>query len=83
MNHAYGIRVRKAFVSEHNWYELNACDGRLFLAFGVFLLAFAYVGKDLAPPPTSLWTPVFMVAPLVAIILILVLINNFALRLPE
>ena len=54
MNHAYGIRIRKAFVSESNWYEINAYGGKLLLVFGLFLLAFGWLGQDFAPPPTSI-----------------------------
>ncbi len=83
MNHAYGIRLRKAFVSERNWYEINAYGGRLLLVFGLFLLAVGSLGNDLAPPPTSPWAPVYLVVPLLAIIPILILINAFARRLPD
>jgi hypothetical protein len=83
MNRAYGIRVRKAFLSDSNWYELNAYGGKLFLVFGIFLAAFGWVGKDLAPPPTSPWAPVFTIAPMLTIIPILLLVKSFAGRLPE
>lgn len=83
MNHMYGIRVRKAFVSKDNWYELNAYGGKLFLAFGLFLLFFAFGAKDVAPQPTSIWAPVFLAGPLLLIVPIGVLINTFARRLPD
>ncbi len=83
MNHLYGIRIRKAFISNRNWYELNAYGGKLFLFFGLFLAAFGRWGKDFAPPPTSPWAPVFMVAPMMTIVPIIVLIKSFARRLPE
>jgi uncharacterized membrane protein len=83
MNRVYGIRVRKAFVSNENWYELNAYGGKLFLAFGLFLLVFTFLAKDVAPPPTSIWAPVFLAGPLVLIVPVLALVNAFARRLPE
>ena len=83
MNRAYGFRLKKAFVSENNWYALNAYGGKLLLAFGLFLLAFGYLAKDLAPPPTSLWAPVFMIVPLLALIPLLLLVKAFAGRLPD
>jgi hypothetical protein len=82
-NRAYGIRVRKAFVSERNWYEINAYGGKLFLVFGLFLLGFGFLTKDLAPPPTSLWAPVFLAVPLLAIVPVIALIHAFARRLPD
>ena len=83
MNRVYGIRIRKAFISDSNWYALNAYGGKWLLGFGIFLAAFGLFGKDFAPPPTSVWAPVFMAAPMITIIPILLLIKSFASRLPE
>jgi len=83
MNRMYGIRIRKAFISNSNWYALNEYGGKLLLIFGVFLTAFGVLGRDFAPPPTSAWAPVFMAVPLIAIIPILLLIKSFASGLPE
>src|SRR5208283_2008097 len=83
MNHAYGIRIRKAFASQRNWYEINVYGGKLLLVFGIFLLAFGWLGQGFAPPPTSPWAPVFMVLPVLAIVPVLALINGFARRLPD
>lgn len=83
MNRVYGIRTRKAFVSERNWYELNAYGGKVFLALGLFLIAFGWLGARVAPPPTSLWAPVFMAVPLLAVVPAIVLINVFGRRLPD
>lgn len=83
MNRVYGIRIRKAFISSSNWYALNAYGGKCLLVFGIFLAAFGLLGKDFAPPPTSVWAPVFMVAPMITILPILLLVKSFAGRLPE
>ena len=64
MNRAYGIRIAEAFASERHWYEINAYGGKLFLVFGILLTAFGLVFRDAAPPVTSLWSPVFIVGPL-------------------
>ena len=84
MNPAYGIRLPKAFVSQSNWYALNAFGGKLFLGAGLLLMAFGLGSRDLAPPPTSPWAPVFLIAPLaVAIIPIVIALMIFARRLPD
>jgi hypothetical protein len=83
MNRAYGIRTRKAFASESNWYAVNAYGGKLFLGLGLFLVVFGYFGRGLAPEPTSLWAPVYMIVPLLALVPVFVLINGFARRLPD
>jgi hypothetical protein len=83
MNRVYGIRVQKAFVSDGNWYKLNSYGGKLFLVFGLFLFGFGCLGGYFAPPPTSLWAPVYLVVPLTAIVPVVVLINAFARGLPD
>lgn len=83
MNHIYGIRTRKAFASEANWYAINAYGGRLFALYGVALVAFGWLARDSAPPPTSVWSPVFTVGPLVLVLPVLLLINAYGKRLPD
>ncbi|MDO8988161.1 MAG: SdpI family protein [Sideroxyarcus sp.] len=83
MNRRYGIRVREAFASQRNWYEINAYGGKLLLAFGVFMLAFGYLGRDYAPPPNSAWAPVFLVIPLLSLAPVFARIKAFARQLPE
>ena len=83
MNRAYGIRTRKAFASESNWYAVNAYGGKLFLGLGLFLVVLGYFGRGLAPEPTSPWAPVFTIVPLLALVPVFVLISAFARRLPD
>jgi uncharacterized membrane protein len=82
MNRAYGIRIPKAFTSDSNWYDINAYGGKLLLAYGLALVAFGVLARDSAPPPTSIWTAVFIVGPLVLVFPILALISAYARRLP-
>ena len=82
MNRFYGIRIPKAFVSDSNWYAINAHGGRVFIAYGVALVTFGLLARDLAPPPTSIWTAVFIVGPMVLVFPLLALINAHARRLP-
>lgn len=83
MNRGYGIRIPKAFASESNWYEINAYGGKLFLAFGLFLLLFAGFTRRVAPPPRSPWAVLYLLAPLSALVVVLVLVESFARRLPD
>ena len=78
MNRAYGIRVPEAFTSEARWYDINAYGGGLFLVYGVLLAAFGFLARDLAPPKTSLWSPVFIGAPLLVALALLPLIRSYA-----
>jgi hypothetical protein len=83
MNRFYGIRIRKAFVSPHNWYEINAYGGKLLLVFGLLLLAYGLISISFTPPPNSAWTPVFLLIPLLLIVPLLAMITAFARRLPD
>src|SRR5260370_18107000 len=64
MNRAYGIRIPEAFTSVARWYDINAYGGRLFLGYGVLLAAFGLLARGMAPPKTSLWSPLFTFGPL-------------------
>ncbi|HVC48367.1 MAG TPA: SdpI family protein [Terracidiphilus sp.] len=84
MNRGYGIRVRKAMVSEANWQAINRFGGVVFLVVGLLLVVFGYVSAGMAPPPRSLWAPAFLVVPLlVGGILVALLIGVYAGTLPD
>lgn len=82
-NPLYGVRIPKAFVSDRNWYEINAYAGKLFLLYGLALWAFSVFAEDLVPPPPSLESGLFTAGPLVLLFPILLLIRSFARRLPD
>ncbi len=83
MNRWYGIRLRKAFASERNWYEINAYGGKAIFWYGVALMALGWFGREWMPPATSLWAVGFLALPLLAVVPVLVAIHRFARRLPE
>lgn len=82
MNRWYGVRTRKAFASEDNWYELNAYGGKLLAAYGGLLVLAGVIGLRIAPDPTSLWAPVYMAVPMLPLIVVLLLINARGKKLP-
>ena len=78
MNRAYGIRIPEAFTSDARWYDINAYGGRLFLVYGVLLSAFGFLARDIAPHAASLWSPVFIVGPLLVALALLPPIRSYA-----
>jgi hypothetical protein len=82
MNRAYGVRIPKAFESEHSWYAINAYGGKWLLVYGLLLALYGWAVRDSAPPPSSLWTAPFIVGPLLLVFPILGLISSYARRLP-
>jgi len=84
MNHLYGIRIRKAFVSRANWDAINSFGGKLFFAFGLLLMIYGWFSLGWAPSPRSSLAPVFLIAPLaVALAVGAILMSVFASRLPD
>ena len=82
MNRVYGIRVPEAFVSDSRWYAINAYGGRILMVYGVALVVFGLLARDSAPAPTSIWTAVFIVGPMLLLFPLLFLIRSYARRLP-
>ena len=82
MNRIYGIRTRKSFVSDSNWYAINAYGGKVLMAYGVVLFTFGLLARNSAPPPTSIWTAAFIVGPMLLVFPLLGLIGAYARRLP-
>ncbi len=80
MNRAYGIRIPEAFGSDARWYDINAYGGRLFFVYGVLLTSLGFLARDLAPAKTSLWSPVFIVGPLLVALALLPPIRSYARR---
>lgn len=43
MNTFYGIRIKKAFLSDDNWYKINEYGGRKLIVWSVVLALFGVV----------------------------------------
>jgi hypothetical protein len=80
MNGIYGIRIPESFTSDACWYDINAYGGRLSLTYGILLTVLGYLARDLAPPMRSLWSPVFIVGPLLGMLALVPLIVSYARR---
>ena len=39
MNHFYGFRIRKAFESEDNWYEINCYGAKALIRWSLVIMA--------------------------------------------
>jgi uncharacterized membrane protein len=82
-NHIYGIRTPRAFVSERNWYDINAFGGWVFLVFGCILIGLGSVLQQFAPEPTSPWASAFVALPFVLLIPVLIVIGVYSRRFPD
>ena len=72
MNHLYGVRIKKAFESEENWYKINAYGGRLLMIWGA-VLAVLSVATFVLPLGSMEHpnTPMIAIASLVPVIVII------------
>jgi hypothetical protein len=82
MNRWYGVRVRKAYVSDSNWYAINEVGGRWLAAAGAVL---ALIGGAvlLWPPKTVAGLLIASLAPAPLVLFILIPVLRFARRLPS
>ncbi len=81
-NRFYGVRTRRAFASEQNWYALNAFGGKCLLGYGVFLIAAGAFERTLHISRYSVWQVALVLVPVLAVVPVLVLIGAYGRRLP-
>jgi hypothetical protein len=80
MNRLYGVRVREAFASEHNWYAINRIGGWWLAGAGagILVLGALVLGR---PPASHAALLVLALAPVVIVLLTLVPVLSYARKL--
>lgn len=68
MNQWYGIRFSKSFVSEQNWYMINAYGGKQLIVWSVPLILFGGLTFFLPIGTDPLWVILVACAPLIVIV---------------
>lgn len=43
MNHFYGIRIKKSFESENNWYKINEYGGKQFIIWSIPMIFTGFI----------------------------------------
>lgn len=85
MNRTYGVRIKKAFESDENWYKINACGGRCLLVWSVVLtiigIATFALPLDTGSQPNGPLILVVALAPLIVLIPCVVQILSYAKKL--
>ena len=68
MNSWYGIRFSNSFVSEQNWYRINAYGGKQLIVWSFLLILFGGVTFFLPIGKNQIWIILVASAPLILII---------------
>jgi hypothetical protein len=68
MNRTYGVRIKKAFESDENWYKINAYGGRQLILWSILLAVVGCVTVFLPLSGNLTLIIVVSCAPLIVII---------------
>lgn len=68
MNRVYGVRFKKAFESEENWYTINAYGGKLLIGWSVPLVVIGVATFFLPLEGKQLLITLFACAPLILLV---------------
>lgn len=71
MNSFYGIRIRKAFESEENWYMINRYGAKVLMWWAVFIMIIGIVCLYIEPQSVLTTAKIAFISILVPIVQIL------------
>lgn len=80
-NRWYGVRIRKSFASDENWFAINRVGGRWLLASGLVVAALG-LALLAVPPRSETVALVVAFAPAFVVLLAVLPVLRFARRLP-
>jgi uncharacterized membrane protein len=82
MNGFYGVRIPKSFVSDSNWYAINAYGGRILAIAGALIAILGLILRFY--PPTSERSVVLATSsPAIVLMLCIIPVLMFARHLPS
>src|SRR5678815_1007433 len=82
MNHFYGVRIPKSFVSDDNWYAINAYGGRSLAIAGAIISVIGLIIR-FRPLTGEAAIVVAAVAPAIILVLSIIPVLMFARHLPS
>ncbi len=84
-NRVYGVRTRKAFASDRNWYEINAYGGKRLIVWSSALaligIAAFFIPLDEGNPTGSALSILLAFSPLIVVIPAIIEIISFSRKL--
>jgi hypothetical protein len=68
MNKIYGVRFKKSFESEENWYKINVYGGKQLIIWSFPLILFGVITFFLPLKGNELWILLTACAPLIVLV---------------
>ena len=68
MNPVYGVRFKKSFASEENWYKINAYGGKQLIVWSLPLIGLGIACFFLPPGGNPVWLTLIGCAPLIVVV---------------
>jgi len=81
MNPLYGVRIKKAFESEENWYKINKYGGRRLIFWSIVLICICIASLFFEISEDSILFIAFSLAPVIVLIPCLIEIFIYARKL--
>jgi uncharacterized membrane protein len=82
MNGFYGVRLPKSFVSDANWYAINAYGGRILAVAGAIISVVGLIIR-FRPPTLDAAIVVAALSPAIVLVLAIIPVLMFARHLPS
>ncbi len=81
MNHGYGVRIKKAFESEENWYKINKFGGKKLIFWSAIMIIVGTITLFIHFVNNTLLFIAFACAPIIIMIPCILEIYNYARKL--
>ena len=81
MNSFYGMRIKKAFESDENWYKINKYGGKRLIFWSIVLICIGILNLIFNIDEASLLHEIFPFAPIIVLIPFVIEIYIFANKL--
>ena len=81
MNYIYGIKIKKAYSSEQNWYKINEYGAKRIILWSPIFLIFAIFGFFIEFGANYEFILIFAIAPICVLIIPIIEIFKFAKKL--
>jgi hypothetical protein len=83
MNHVIGVRLKKSFTSEKNWYLMNSYGGRQLLIWSAVLVLLGFVVLFFPFNGSELFITLFAFMPVIVLIVPTLLIVRYSKTLSD